>query len=224
MDTLDKTDKTPDGAASALRTRYLAAQLKGDRREALRLISDEAGGLGSGEIQLEVIQEAQREIGRLWEENRITIAQEHMATAISQLALAQVYRDAKSEPSNGKLVLVACVQGEQHAFPAQLVADRLELSGFNVRFLGADVPTSGLLEMIEKLEPDLLALSCSMVFHVPSLRDAVKRVRALPGPRLPLLIGGNAILASNFSDEVDGIGRDANEMISLTRKLLGMDP
>ncbi|HEX4384793.1 MAG TPA: cobalamin-dependent protein [Myxococcales bacterium] len=214
--------QNPDGAASALRARYLAAQLKGDRREALRLIADEAGALGAEAMQLEVIQEAQREIGRLWEQNRITIAQEHMATAISQLALAQVYRDATAAPGNGKLVLVACVQGEQHAFPAQLVADRLELAGFDVRFLGADVPTSGLLEMIGQLEPDLLALSCAMPFHLPSLRDAVRRVRALPGPRLPILVGGNAVLTSSPVDEVDGTGRDSNEMITLSRRLLGL--
>ncbi len=37
----------------------------------------------------DVIQKTQREIGRLWQENRITIADEHVATAISQLALAR---------------------------------------------------------------------------------------------------------------------------------------
>lgn len=208
-----------------LRTRYLNAQLDGDRREALRLIAAGTRSLTPEAVQLQIIQEAQREIGRLWQENRITIAQEHMATAISQLALAQVYRDATAAPSNGKIVLVACVQGEQHAFPAQLVADRLDLEGFLVRFLGADVPTGGLLGMISELQPDLLALSCAMPFHLPALRDAVQRVRALPGPRLPILIGGNALAHSDGDREaydVDGIGHSAVEMISLARKVLGL--
>lgn len=224
-------DTTPDKGADLrsryltdLRSRYLTAQLKGDRREALRLIGS-AHSLSPEAVQLQIIQEAQREIGRLWEENRITIAQEHMATAISQLALAQVYRDAEAAPTNGKIVLVACVQGELHAFPAQLVADRLDLEGFHVRFLGADVPTTGLLGMLADLQPDLLALSCAMPFHLPALREAVQRVRALPGPRLPILIGGNALTglgAKSAAYDVEGIGHSAGEMVALARTVLGL--
>ncbi len=48
---------------------YLAAQLAGDRREAVRLLMEEGIGRGNSviDLHLRVIQEAQREIGRLWE-------------------------------------------------------------------------------------------------------------------------------------------------------------
>ncbi|HET7402993.1 MAG TPA: B12-binding domain-containing protein, partial [Usitatibacter sp.] len=58
--------------------RYLEAQLSGDRREAVRLVLEE--GIGEGHsvrtLQAGVVQAAQREIGRLWQQNRISIAQE----------------------------------------------------------------------------------------------------------------------------------------------------
>src|SRR5690349_3730573 len=74
--------------------RYVEAQLAGDRDAAIRLLMEEGleKGVSVAELQLDVIQRAQREIGRLWQENKISVAQEHLATAISQLVLAHLYR------------------------------------------------------------------------------------------------------------------------------------
>jgi methanogenic corrinoid protein MtbC1 len=210
-----------------IRSRYLAAQLAGDRRRALEFLAEGTReyGLSAVQVQLEVIQEAQREIGKLWQENRITIAQEHMATAISQLALAQSFQSAPSAAPNGRRVLIACVEGEMHEFPTQLAADTLDLAGFEVRFLGANVPTDSLLVMIDRVAPEVLALSCAMAFNVPALRETIRRVRARPGPRLPVLVGGNALAWSPelaTSVGADGFGSDALALLSETRRVLGM--
>jgi methanogenic corrinoid protein MtbC1 len=211
---------------AGLRERYLAAQLAGDRREALRLVIGEGIGLGLSvlDLQLHVIQEAQREIGRLWQENEINIAQEHMATAISHMALAQLYDEAPHAPSNHKKVVVACVEGELHDLPARLVADALDLSGFEVRYLGADVPLHSLLPMLASERPDLLALSATMSFNLPALREAVKHVREA-APQLPIVVGGAACsdlrsLATELG--AAGTGSDATELVAIARRLLGL--
>jgi methanogenic corrinoid protein MtbC1 len=212
---------------SELRRRYLAAQLAGNRREALRLVIDEGLERGASvlDVQLNVIQEAQREIGRLWQENSISIAQEHMATAISSMALSHLFDRAPRAPSNGKLVLVACVEGELHDFPARLVADSLDLAGFDVRYLGASVPTDSLLHMISSDEPDLLALSTTMTFNVPALRTALARVREHTGGKLPIVIGGSACgWVKNVAEELaaDGTAGDAAETVRVISRLLGV--
>jgi methanogenic corrinoid protein MtbC1 len=118
-----------------LRERYLAAQLRGDRRAALQVITEEGPRAGLDAAHLSrVIGDAQREVGRLWQEDRISVAEEHIATAISQIALSFVYQLAKPRTPNGKRVLVACVEGELHDFPARLAADALDLAGFEVSF------------------------------------------------------------------------------------------
>lgn len=210
-----------------LRRQYLIAQLSGDRREALRLVIEQ--GIGSGasvfDVQIEVIQAAQHEIGRLWQENQISIAAEHMATAISHTALAHLYDHAPRSKSNGKRVTVACVEGELHDFPARLVADALDLSGFEVRYLGASVPTDSLLVLLREQPPDLLALSTTMAFNVPALRSAVERVRSQAGGALPILIGGGACSwVSGLERElrVDGAARSGLEAVSVAARLLGV--
>jgi methanogenic corrinoid protein MtbC1 len=171
-----------------------------------------------------VIRQAQQEIGRLWQEDRISIAQEHMATAISQVVLSHVYQYASAPPSNGKKVLVACVEGELHDFPARLVADSLDLAGFELRYLGASVPTDGLLRMIGEERPALLVLSVTMTFNVPKLREAVRRARE-QHPELPIAVGGGACvwnqgLAAELGATISG--RDAAELVENARKLLGV--
>lgn len=209
-----------------LRARYLEAQLRGDRREATRLIMEEGLGKGvsTGELSEAVIGAAQREIGEKWQRNEVSIAEEHMATAISNLVLAQLYERADTAASNGKQVLFACVEGELHELPARIVADTLDAAGFAVRFLGASVPTDALVEMVGKYRPDLLALSATMSFHASALRSAVSRVReAYPG--VPIAVGGGAFLWSRGLVEdlkADATATSASELVAVTRRLLGV--
>jgi methanogenic corrinoid protein MtbC1 len=193
------------------------------------------------DVQLGVIQEAQREIGRLWQENSISVAQEHLATAISNMALSHLYDHASRARTNGKKVIVACVEGELHDFPARLVADALDLAGFDVRYLGASVPTDSLLSFIREERPDLVALSVTMTFNLPSLRATCDRLRKETAGALPIAIGGNACRglqetplsgpgsdASPRSGDVaaelnaDATGVDAAEVVDAVCKLLGV--
>lgn len=192
-------DRAPD--LKELCARYLAAQLKGSRREALRLVVEEGleRGMSVAELQREVLQEAQREIGRLWQENEISIAQEHMATAISHATLAHLYDLADRAPSTNRKVLVACVDGELHDFPARLVADALDLAGFETRYLGASVPLEGLAQLVLSEEPDLIALSITMPFNLPALQAAIARLRVATGGSIPIAVGGGAF---RWTDEL----------------------
>ncbi|WNG28945.1 cobalamin B12-binding domain-containing protein [Cystobacter fuscus] len=175
---------------------YLAAQLAGDLRGALHLLDESLGrGASVTELQCQVIQAAQRELGRLWSQRCIDIAEEHRATAISQVALAHLFARAQPAPARGVSVAVACVEGELHEMPARLLSDFLELAGFTVMHLGANLPTDSLVSLLEREPPDVLALSVTMLFNIPALRRAVAEVRGRLGPALPILVGGSAINA-----------------------------
>ena len=179
----------------ALTERFLAAQLAGDRREALRMVVEDGIARGARVIDLQarVIRPAQQEIGRLWQTNRVSIAQEHLATGVSQVVMARLFEFVSPTPRNGIVVAVVCVEGELHDFPARLVADYLDHAGFTVRYFGANVPTDETLMMLKSDPPRLLALSTTMSFNVAALRDTIRRVRAEIGATLPILIGGHAL-------------------------------
>jgi methanogenic corrinoid protein MtbC1 len=77
--------------ANGLAARYLDFLLRGQRQAALELVQDAIRtGTGIREIWLRVFQDSQYEVGRLWQSNKISIAQEHYCTAATQMIMAQL--------------------------------------------------------------------------------------------------------------------------------------
>jgi methanogenic corrinoid protein MtbC1 len=206
-----------------LRHGYLRAQLAGDRAAALAVVTAAlAAGLTVPQVQLEIIQWSQYEIGKLWERNAISIAAEHQATAISQLALANLYERLPRRPRLGKRVVLACVEGEMHDMGSRIAADFLEMAGFDVRLLGANVPAVSLGERVEKERPDLVALSATMTFHLPAIERAIAAVRGTTVARIPVLIGGRAFAwARGAAAKLDaqGFGSDADTLVAEALRL-----
>ncbi|NUO64777.1 MAG: cobalamin-binding protein [Gemmatimonadaceae bacterium] len=217
-----------DDRIVALRDRYVAAQLAGDRQEALRLIREDGlqRGIDAPRIALEVIMPAQTEIGRLWQQNRIGVAEEHLATAISQLVISTLYDHFPREQSNGKRVIVACVEGEQHEIGARLAADFLEMAGFVVHFLGANVPTDSLVAMVRTELPHLVVLSSATTLHLAALRSAISRVRLVGGGALPIAVGGGVCAWVQDLGDVAGVsctGSDVHELVETAKRLTGVE-
>lgn len=211
----------------AIREKYLRAQLAGDRREAVRIVIDEGLGCGASinELQIDVIRSAQVETGRLWQLNQLSVAQEHMVTAISSSALSALMERAPAARPNGKKVVVACVEGEQHELAARLAADMLELGGFDLRFLGGDVPHDHLMSMVRQENPDLVGLSVTMLYNLQSLRVAVAMLRTVTSA--PICAGGYAITWSRpVADDlqIHAAGSSLDEIIGLASRLTGLAP
>jgi methanogenic corrinoid protein MtbC1 len=206
---------------------YLEALLAGDRDAALKAALDEgiARGISVPDLYLGVILPAQHRIGHLWQENRLTVAHEHVATAISQLVMALAYPELPRAPSNGKRALVACVDDELHDLGARMAADFFEMAGFDVRYLGANLPADGLVGMVREESPDLVVLSVTMAFHLDAARETVPRLRDAGGDRLRVALGGQAFawaagLPSRLGADVHG--RTALESVAAARRFLGL--
>lgn len=210
-----------------LSSQYVAAQLAGNSRAALRLVLDEALGQGVDikMVYLDILQAAQYQIGMLWQQNQISVAQEHMATAISQLVLAHLYPALPRRPSNQKLILLGCPAGEHHDLGARMCADFFEMAGFDVHYLGANVPTESLLAMVRSEQPDLLALSATMTFNLPALSDAVLRSREAGGNGLRITAGGHALSWSRqMASRLDLTVADTlEETVSVAQRSLGVE-
>ena len=150
------------------------------------------------ELYQRVITPALYEIGRLWEKGALTVADEHLATALTHRVLASLRPPVRGEVSAGeqetpreRRALLAAVEGEQHALGLRMAADVLEDAGLHTIYLGADVPTDALLQAIASLSPDLVALSATMPELAPRLEEVAVIVREAH-PRIGLLVGGQA--------------------------------
>ncbi|RDI63953.1 cobalamin B12-binding domain-containing protein [Nocardia pseudobrasiliensis] len=149
-----------------------------------------AAGLPAEAVLLEVIAPVQRRVGTEWAANRLTVAQEHAATAINDRVIAALahHPDRGPETTTGHVV-VACVDGEWHALPARLLAEVLRLRGWRVDFLGAQVPTPHLIAHLHHRTPDAVALSSSISTRLPTAHAAITACQAVG---VPVLVGGAA--------------------------------
>src|SRR5437764_15122553 len=86
---------------TGLARQYLQALLRAGRHEASRLILDAVrAGVAVSDIYLQVLQRCQRDVGRLWQLQQITVAQDHYCTAATQLAMSQRYPYLFALPKN----------------------------------------------------------------------------------------------------------------------------
>ncbi len=188
---------------------FEASLLTGDRRNADALLDRcLEDGRGLVEAENHMIKPALFGIGRKWQNNQVSVAQEHLATAISQSVMSRGLTKSALPASNGRTVLLACVEGNIHAVGLQMVADALLLAGWGVQFLGANVPTKALIEHVAQFRPDLLGLSVSFAQQLRVVKDIVAQLpRELSAGRPRVMVGGLAI--NQFSPLADQIGADA---------------
>jgi MerR family transcriptional regulator, light-induced transcriptional regulator len=172
--------------------RHLELLLAGDRNGCSGIVSQLLDdGIPIRQLYVGLLQRSLYEVGVLWEQNRISVAREHVATATTEFLLNLVYPRIFAEEHCGRTAVVACVANEQHLLGARMVADIMELNGWHSHFLGANTPVAELLALITETRPDLLALSLSLHSNLPSLLSTVAQVR-LSFPELPLIVGGQA--------------------------------
>lgn len=175
-----------------LAARYLEALLAGDRSTATQMILDAAQhGMRIGDIYLHVVYPTQREIGRLWQMNRISVAKEHYCTAATQQIIAQLRPWISESERIGLRLVVTSVGSELHELGARMVADFFEMAGWDVYYLGANTPLPGLISAIIEQRADLVAISATMTCNVLIVAEFVRAIRARPETAaLPILVGG----------------------------------
>lgn len=174
---------------------YDQALLAGDPAEAERVARDAIdAGLDEAVIAGQVITPALRRVGDLWERNRITPAEEHLATHISLRVLAlqrEAFRVARARA--GHRVMLAAVEGERHVVGLEMAANLLAHAGFDVRVLGADVPIESLEPIVRRHAPQAFCLSATMAWSAELLPLAVDELQRAD-PTLAVVLGGPAAL------------------------------
>jgi MerR family transcriptional regulator, light-induced transcriptional regulator len=176
---------------------FLSAILGGQRQAALNIV-DEAlrAGHSHVDIYVNVFTEALHRVGELWELNKISVAQEHIATAITQYAIAAIYpRLVPAAVPRGSMVVTG-VAGELHQIGANLVADAMEANGWTVRFLGTNLPHSSVLATIEEISADMLCISTTIIANLPSVVDLLQTVRGKLNQKVPKIVLGGAAYRS----------------------------
>lgn len=212
-----------DRAVAGLGKKYLDAVLRGDGAAAERVIAEGlAGGASTISLYLDVVMAAQVRVGDLWRRGRANVAQEHLATRIGQAQLDRLRQGLERRSPSGRRAVVAAVEGEHHDLGPRVVADFLHMDGWEVDFLGANVPTADLVEFARQRRPDLVVLSATLDECLPAVARASAALGALPSPGR-ILAGGAAVRSAKAARALgaDGDGGDALGAVQEARRVSG---
>lgn len=216
----------PDRAL--LKQEYLQDILAAKRTTALeRILTAYRSGYPIVDIYVDIFQESLYEIGHLWEGNRISVADEHMGTAITQFIMSNLYQHLETTDGKRGRIVITGVKGELHQVGANMVADVLETDGWDVMFLGTNVAPESVIQSIQQHRADLLGISATLVMNVPAVVALVGMVRQMLGDGAPrILLGGGAVSGlSELPRELDGcmLARDLRDVLKLTRVMYRKD-
>ena len=201
---------------------FMAALLQGNHRRCLELAETVVNTHNDvARFYLQILQPVMYEIGVLWERGEISVAVEHLASAIVGRVMATLNPRRYEAPFlKGKMIITAS-PNEFHEIGAWMLSDVLEQNGWEVRYLGANMPAADLIDLVTAYQPDVLAISVTMPFNVDKVRDLITKFRDNPDtaslkvivgghvfndiPRLWQLVGADGF-ASNLDEAVRIIG------------------
>ncbi len=217
----------PLSPMSPLAGEYLNLLLAGKREEASKLIhSTVEEGEAVGEIYRTVFERTLKEVGLMWMQNRLDVATEHYFSASTQLIMSQLYPyiTSASREKKDTTCLAIAVCGEFHDIGARMVADFMEMDGWQTFFLGNNLCNEDIVKAAVDHKPDVLALSATMFFNVESIARAIRAIRAVEGlGDLVILVGGRPF---NQDPELwkkidaDGFAASAEEAVKLANRLV----
>ena len=187
-------DEQQTNNLSALQVSYLESMQRGSGRAADQVVQQALdSGTLAGDVYLNIFQPTAYAIGRLWQNNQFSVAQEHLATAIIERQMGELhplFRPPQPRPNRPHTLVIGCVPNEQHRVGARMVADFFEADGWEVHYLGAAVPLASLVEMAKELQADLIGLSAQMIYHVPHISEFAHELNRHSLDNIPVMVGG----------------------------------
>ncbi len=185
----DRTPVRPDLAGKVveeIKGEWVQACLAFDEARAENILAQAFARYPIETVCLEVLTAGLSEIGKLWYTGKGSVQQEHFASAMAIRRLDALLAAAPTPFRKGK-ILSACPPGEDHIYPLLLITLFLRLRGWDVVYLGANVPTDKLDAVIQSTKPSLVVSSAQQLLAAAKLREVAAYLQK---EQVPLAYGG----------------------------------
>jgi methanogenic corrinoid protein MtbC1 len=148
--------------------------------------------MGRNKLLLQVIEPLMQQIGTLWSEGSLRIADEHMATSVIRSFLGTLQNSAPSA-ANSPLVVITTPAGQSHEIGALLASLTATTAGWRVIYLGPDLPAEEIAGVA--LQHQAQAVALSIIYFSEGdhqLSAELSKLRRALGRNAHILIGGRA--------------------------------
>jgi MerR family transcriptional regulator, light-induced transcriptional regulator len=137
----------------------------------------------------EVVVPLMRVVGERWHDGQLSVAQEHMVSAVMHGVMSTLVRLHTAPPGASRLVF-ACPPGEVHEFGLLAAAMLTAVAGLGVVYLGPNLPVEDIAAAAATT--GAIAVVLAVTGGARAVVDRLPAVRAALAPHVELWIGGRA--------------------------------
>jgi MerR family transcriptional regulator, light-induced transcriptional regulator len=171
---------------AGMRQSWVDACLAFDEYQAEQLLSQAFALFPAETVCLDVIQKGLAEIGEGWYRGRVTVQQEHFASALALRRMEALLISTPSPTRPGR-IMVGCPPDEEHTFVPLMLSLLLRRRGWEVIYLGANVPIRSIDATVSVVRPNLVVLTAQQLHTAASLLEMAE---VLYSERVPVAFGG----------------------------------
>lgn len=191
-ESVTKTTKRARDKTSYSDSAFLQTLIAGGEEAAVNVfITEHLEGKPLTEIIDHLVCPAMREIGELWHQNEISVAQEHLATRTAVSALYKLRNALPVPEMQNRLAICCAMDGDLHELPTLLAQMAIENEGFEVINFGAATPLYSLADEVARHSPNLVCISATVINDLERLSRDYKDFREKTSSlKIPVLLGG----------------------------------
>ncbi len=214
--------RLPAGEAiDLLRQEWLAACEAFDEQRAEQILSQAFAVHPPEAVCLELLQKGVATLGQAWYQGRVTVQQEHFATELAVRRVEALIMAAPAPTRSGRILIAAPPQ-EEHTFSLLLLTLLLRRRGWDIRYLGANVPAEHLEATIAAVAPQLAVLAAQRLYTASTLYEMAHLLRE---QGVPLAFGGRIFsVLPPLRARIPGhfLGEDLEQAPAMVESLMSM--
>ncbi|MBV9108712.1 MAG: MerR family transcriptional regulator [Gemmatimonadetes bacterium] len=136
-----------------------------------------------------------RAVGDAWASGAMSVAHEHLASAVLRRVLG-IASDAAAGTASGPAVVIATPARQVHELGAMLAAAAATSAGWRVVYLGADLPAEDVARAVRETGARVVALSLVFAANPAGDVEELRRLRRLLPSQVALVAGGEGARAA----------------------------
>ena len=178
--------QSADTTIDAMRHAWIEACLAFHESQAEQVLNQAFSMFPVEVVCLDLLQKGMSEIGERWYRNRATVQQEHFASGLAMRRLDALL-SASPAPTRTQNIIVGCPPEEWHTLTPLLLSLLLRRRGWNVVYLGANVPSEQFTETVQNLRAELVVLVSQQLITAATLQQTAL---VLSSKKIPVAFGG----------------------------------
>lgn len=212
-------DSAPEGTLEAFLERCLSAARRLDVRDLEQQLERASATLGRHHLLEQLLSPLMQQIGELWQRGELRPVHEHMASSVIHSFVGSL-RTAHPVSPGAPPVVVTTPARQAHELGALIAAASAAADGWQVIYLGADLPAEEIADAAVQTGAKAVVLGIVYPHDDPLLPDEIRRLRELLPRTTELIAGGRA--ASSYSEVLEETGARRVESLREMREELDL--